>query len=108
MMPKKSEVSCSDRLKVLADPTRLRVVQELMVGPRHVAEINEAVRIEQSLLSHHLRVLRDSQLVLAERDGKAVLYRLAPEVSVEEDARAISLGCCVLSFEPVDRDGMAE
>lgn len=69
-----------------------------MRGPMHVGEINAAMQVESTLLSHHLKVLRDAGLVLAQRDGKAVLYRLAPDVAVGED-RAVNLGCCVLSFE---------
>ena len=82
---------------MLADATRLSVVRELLEGPRHVGELNELVRVEQSLLSHHLRVLREAGLVEGERDGKAVLYRLAPDIS--RDGNSINLGCCRLSFE---------
>jgi ArsR family transcriptional regulator len=91
--------SCASLLKVLADETRLAVVQQLFDGPKHVAEINECLRLEQSLLSHHLKVLRESGIVLAERDGKAVLYRLAPEVVVRRAGKAVNLGCCLISFE---------
>ena len=88
---------CVEQLKVLADATRLEVLRQLMAGPRHVGRLNESLGIEQSLLSHHLRVLREAGLVRAERDGKAVLYRLAPSVSAVPGA--IHLGCCSLSFD---------
>lgn len=91
--------SCASRLKVLADETRLAVVQRLFDGPKHVGEINENLHIDQSLLSHHLKVLRDAGVVVAERDGKSVLYSLAPEVEVARSGKAINLGCCLLSFE---------
>jgi ArsR family transcriptional regulator len=91
--------SCASRLKVLADDTRLAVVQQLLHGPKHVAEINEELNIDQSLLSHHLRVLREAKIVIARRDGKAVLYSLAPDVEVARFGKAINLGCCLLSFE---------
>ena len=67
-------------------------------GPLHVGGINHHVPTEQSLLSHHLKVLRDAGLVVAERDGKAVLYRVAPAVDVSADHSEINLGCCQLSF----------
>ncbi|MEM7305123.1 MAG: metalloregulator ArsR/SmtB family transcription factor [Planctomycetota bacterium] len=89
---------CVDRLKVLADPTRLEVMQQLLDGPKHVGEMNAALDVEQSLLSHHLKVLREAKLVEAERDGKAVLYRLAPDVRIGRGRRGINLGCCSLSF----------
>ena len=92
------EPSCATRLKVLADDTRLVVLQQLMHGPRHVGELNAALEIELSLLSHHLKVLREAGLVVAQRDGKAVLYSLAPGVDMTQSGKGINLGCCSLSF----------
>jgi ArsR family transcriptional regulator len=89
--------SCANVLKLLAEETRLGIVEQLMEGPRHVGEINEVLGIDQSLLSHHLRVLRDGGLVEAERDGKAVLYRLVP--AVRRSDRGLDLGCCRLTFD---------
>jgi DNA-binding transcriptional ArsR family regulator len=90
---------CARILKVLADSTRLRVVEALMDGPKHVNELNAKLKLEQSLLSHHLKVLRDSKLVSAERDGKAVLYSLSSKVAGKRSGRAIDLGCCRISFD---------
>ncbi len=84
------EVDCASRLRVLADRTRLEVMRLLIAGALHVGELNESLGIDQSLLSHHLRVLREAGLVVGERDGKAVLYRLAPGVRVK--ARCYSPG----------------
>lgn len=94
-----SESSCASLLKNLADETRLAVVQQLMHGPKHVGEINETLGVEQSLLSHHLKILRNSGIVNAERDGKAVLYSLAPEFEARTQGNAINLGCCQITFE---------
>jgi|ERR1043165_3603067 ArsR family transcriptional regulator len=93
------EVSCANLLKILADDTRLDVVRQLMSGPRHVGELNASIPIDQSLLSHHLKILREAGIVTAARDGKAVLYRLAPSVESRRKGKGINLGCCVISFE---------
>ena len=58
-----TEVSCADLLKVLADETRLAVVQQLMSGSRHVGAINAELQVEPTLLSHHLKVLREAGIV---------------------------------------------
>ena len=79
--------------------TRLQILKLLMQGPRHVGEINAVLQIEQSLLSHHLRVLRDANLVTAARDGKAVLYTLPAGVYELGSSPSINLGCCRLSFD---------
>jgi ArsR family transcriptional regulator len=86
-------------LKMLADDTRLAVVRQLLDGPKHVGELNESLGLEQSLLSHHLKTLREAGLVVSERDGKSVLYSLAPELQRSTKGEAIDLGCCLLSFE---------
>jgi ArsR family transcriptional regulator len=91
-----SAEDCADKLKVLGEPTRLSVVELLIAGPLHVSAMNAALGLEQSLLSHHLRVLRDGGIVEGIRDGKAVLYRLAPGLKL--DGFGIDLGCCKLSF----------
>ena len=69
-----------------------------MTGPRHVGDLNAELEIDQSLLSHHLRILRDADLVSTMRDGKAVLYDLVPGVEIEGMSESIDLGCCHLSF----------
>lgn len=93
-----TSTGCAGRLKVLSDGTRLEIVRALMRGPLHVGELNARLRIDQSLLSHHLKVLRDAGLVLPQRDGKGVLYRLKPDVALGSPRTGIDLGCCVLSF----------
>lgn len=90
---------CSRKLKLLADATRLAILRRLRAGPLHVSEIGAGMAVEQSLLSHHLRVLRDAGLVRARRDGKAVLYALDDSVSpVGADGDSFDLGCCRLDF----------
>lgn len=98
LVPAEAE-TCATVLKVLADETRLAVVEQLMGGPKHVAEINEALEIEQTLLSHHLRVLRNAGLVTSERNGKNVVYSLTKHVQGSRRGRAINLGCCKISFD---------
>jgi ArsR family transcriptional regulator len=90
--------SCASLLKVLADETRLAIVEQLLDGPKRVSEINETLRVEQSLLSHHLKTLREAGIVESERCGKGVLYRLAPAVEGVRRGKAIDLGCCLISF----------
>ncbi len=92
------EVSCADLLKVLADETRLAVARELMRGERFAGDLCRSLEIEQSLLSHHLRILREAGIVESERHGKAVLYRLSPAVESKRRGDALDLGCCRLTF----------
>jgi DNA-binding transcriptional ArsR family regulator len=96
---------CAERLQLLADPTRLAVVRRLLSGPRTVGEMQRALGVEQSLLSHHLRVLRDAGLVAGDRQGRAVRYRLAAGVGVRTAGGALDLGCCSLSWDQPETGG---
>lgn len=89
---------CARKLKVLADSTRLSVLKMLIQQPMHVGEMNAVLGLDQSLLSHHLKVLRQEGFVTAVRDGKAVLYDVARDMR-SEVAKGIDLGCCLLSFD---------
>ncbi len=100
-----SQSFCARQLKILADSTRLAILELLWSGPKHVGEMNAVLGLDQSLLSHHLKVLRDEGFVRATRDGKAVLYQLESPARSASGGRAIDLRCCQLSFISIpDRD----
>lgn len=92
------EVSCASILKVLADDTRLAVVAQLLDGPKTVTQINESLGVEPTLLSHHLKVLREARIVTGRREGRYVYYSLTRELLNRRQGRSIDLGCCTLSF----------
>ena len=66
----------ADTMFALSTPSRVLILGILLAGPRSVSDITEALGMEQSLVSHQLRVLREHQLVRAERAGRKKLYGL--------------------------------
>src|SRR5262249_42216945 len=94
------QAGCADILRALGDTTRLGVLQALLEGPLHVNDLMEKLKVEQSLLSHHLKVLREAGLVTATRDGKAVRYQVAPEIAGVRENQCIDLKCCQVVFRP--------
>lgn len=74
--------------KVLGNESRLRLVRLLAEHPRTVGALSELTGMSQPLVSQHLRTLRQSELVTANRHGKEVTYRVADEhvTHVIEDA----------------------
>lgn len=64
---------------VLADPTRLRIIHELLDGERTVTALAAEAGITQSAMSHQLAKLRDQSLVVTRREGPAIHYALASE-----------------------------
>ena len=62
----------------LADPTRLAILERLRRGERCVSELCGDVTAGQSLISFHLKALRDVGLIFARKDGRTVWYALDP------------------------------
>lgn len=60
----------------LSDATRLRIVHALLDRELCTCEIASALRVSDSNVSQHLRILRALQLVSSRRDGKFVYYRV--------------------------------
>lgn len=69
--------AAADRLKALAHPDRLRIVESLATGPKTVSQIAAAVGHSMNLVSRNLRVLRDAQVVRCSKRGNSVLYVLS-------------------------------
>jgi ArsR family transcriptional regulator, lead/cadmium/zinc/bismuth-responsive transcriptional repressor len=67
-------VPVADLFRLLGDPTRLRIVLACLDERRAVGAIAVALGLSQSLVSHHLRLLRAARVVRAERAGKQVFY----------------------------------
>ncbi|GGO84997.1 HTH-type transcriptional regulator KmtR [Nocardioides phosphati] len=65
--------------RMLADPTRIRVLWLLSDGERAVNELAEAVGKQQASVSQHLAKLRLARLVLTRKEGTQVFYRLADD-----------------------------
>lgn len=69
----------AELLQTLGDPTRLRILTVLESVCISVTTITELTGLRQPSVSHHLRILRDRGLVVAERRGGFVYYCLANE-----------------------------
>lgn len=65
-----------ETLKILADPTRLRLLSLLLHEELSVAEIQEILDMAQSRISSQLSLLRQAGLVIDRRDGKRAYYSL--------------------------------
>ncbi|HUT81078.1 MAG TPA: metalloregulator ArsR/SmtB family transcription factor [Candidatus Bathyarchaeia archaeon] len=63
--------------KALADPIRLQIIDFLADGEKCVCEIVEQLNLIQPLISRHLRILRESGMVIDRRDGTKKLYKLS-------------------------------
>ena len=67
------------QFRALSDDNRLRIIDMLRGGECCVCELTDSLDIAQSLLSFHLRTLKDAGLVTDRRDGRWSYYALNPE-----------------------------
>ena len=101
----------------LADRKRLEIVRLLTKGERCVCELIDAVGAKQSLLSFHLRILKEAGLVRSRRRGKWMYYSLNYEtiegmraiISSVADGREHQQSCCCESLCcPTEKDPLLQ
>jgi ArsR family transcriptional regulator len=69
-------------LQALADPIRLTIVRELAGQPEVCAcDFTSCCDVSQPTISHHLKVLREADVIEGERRGTWIFYRLRPEAA---------------------------
>ncbi len=79
-MPDLEELmTLADLFKVFGDTTRVRILYLLFESELCVCDISTLLGMNQSAISHQLRVLKQAKLVKARREGKTVFYSLADQ-----------------------------
>ncbi len=71
---------------ILAEPSRRAILGLLASSERSVGELERRLRLPQTSVSKHLRVLREAGFVEARVDAQRRVYRLRPEPLMEVDA----------------------
>lgn len=78
-------------LAALSEPKRLRILDILRDGEHCVCNLVDHMDAGQSLLSHHLKVLKEAGLVADRKEGRWSHYRLVPEAAAELEAWVTAL-----------------
>ena len=79
-MPDETELdSLAELFKVFGDPTRIRILFVLFETEVCVCDLARALNMTQSAVSHQLRILKQSRLVMNRREGKSMFYSLADD-----------------------------
>lgn len=76
----------ADFFKIFGDSTRIKILYALYKGEMCVGDLVEALDMNQSAISHQLRILRQNDIVKFRKEGKGVIY------SLDDDHVAILLG----------------
>ncbi len=69
--------------KALSDPTRRKILQLLNSGPLSAGEIAEQFNMTKPSISHHLNLLKQVDMIMDEKQGQYVIYRLNTTVFQE-------------------------
>ena len=69
----------AEMFRLMGEPSRLRILLSCLARPRAVGDIARATGLSQTLVSHHLRLLRTGHILRAERHGREVHYVVADE-----------------------------
>lgn len=77
-------MSLNFAFKALADPTRREILQLLRSGSLNAGEIAEHFAMTKPSISHHLKLLKQADLIMDEKQGQFIVYTL--NTSVVEDA----------------------
>lgn len=67
-------------LKIISEENRLKVLCILRDGEKCVCEIWQFLNLPQNLVSHHLKVLKDFDLILSRKDGLKIFYKLNKKI----------------------------
>lgn len=78
-------------LRAVADPMRWRILDLLAAEELCVCHLVETLGVTQSLVSHHLKTLRDAGLVTTERFRYWTYYRISPEALISLGEELIGL-----------------
>ncbi|MGI6117564.1 MAG: ArsR/SmtB family transcription factor [Bilifractor sp.] len=72
-------IDMAELFRIFGDSTRIKILYDLTCGERNVTEICDDLDMNQSAISHQLKILRTAKLVKARREGKSILYSLADD-----------------------------
>ena len=73
----------SDLFSVLSDSTRIKILSAVCISEMCVSDLSEILDINQTTVSHQLKILRSTGIVNARRDGKTIYYSLANRIIPE-------------------------
>jgi len=68
------KLNIKEYLNALAEPNRLAILGFLKDGEKCACEIHPKLKLLQNLSSHHLKVLKDLDLLKSRREGNKILY----------------------------------
>lgn len=76
VLDERTAAQVAELFRAFSDTSRVRIISALTAGELNVSALAEAAGVSESAVSHHLRGLRQMQLVRARKEGRQVFYCL--------------------------------
>ncbi len=74
-----SDKRTAEMFKAFCDENRIRILKLLKSGEKCACRLNEEIDVSQPTMSHHMKILCDSGLVVGRKEGKWTHYSISPE-----------------------------
>jgi len=96
-------MTLGDIIQALNHPIRRDVIQRLKSGPITAGDLADAYHVSKSTMSTHFAVLKEVDLIEAERDGNVIIYHLNATVAEEAMISIFGLLDTAASINPAKR-----
>lgn len=94
--------NASELFIAVGEKTRLKIVGLCFKNKQTVDQLLRQTGIEKTLLSKHLKVLRDAKILISEKVGREVIYAINQKVCHKLQKNALSLHCCDIILKDLD------
>lgn len=78
-MMKLTDKKIAEIFKALCDENRIKILHLLQTGEKCACHCNDEINVTQPTMSHHMKVLCDSGIVVGRKEGKWMHYSISPE-----------------------------
>jgi len=96
-------------LRCIGEPTRLQILKLVAKGEKCVGELARVLNKEQSLISHHLRALKECNIVKERQEAQRIYYKLTDDrlarLIIDSEALMIELSLCKYQEENYEGKG---
>ena len=87
-------------LKAISAPARLKILRVLLKKNLFIKEINNILKLERTLISHHLSTLKKAGLIRTNPDCRSQ-YQLSPNLRIKENPLIIDFGPFKITFNKI-------
>jgi DNA-binding transcriptional ArsR family regulator len=89
-----SKLDPSVLFNVIGEKSRLEILRLCLDHEVFTEELLQSTKLEKTLLSKHLRVLKDANILLSKKHGRRVSFQVNPKIKQEHLPSMISFHCC--------------